>query len=165
MNKFWKYFGIVVGVLVLIFIIMTVWGYSAPHLRKWVFNMRAEKYNREYYKDIAEREEAIRNDNVGGKTPEETIQMFIDALERKDIEGARGLYRIDDRENIYENNDNAKIIADNVRIIINGGEKDCFINLDKNNSCSWKIFDDKSGLYMIIGVEKNEFTGVWKLIR
>ncbi|MBI4134773.1 MAG: hypothetical protein HY471_01540 [Candidatus Sungbacteria bacterium] len=49
-------------------------------------------------KQYKEWEESYRNDPYGGSTPEETLQLFIDALKKGDIELASKYFIIDEQE-------------------------------------------------------------------
>ncbi len=83
-NKYWKF---VVGFLAIIILFAGgyfVWDkYLSPQAKL----DRQNQENYEKYLDWREDfEEAMKNDIYGGKTPEETLKMFIDALKKDDVE-------------------------------------------------------------------------------
>jgi len=47
---------------------------------------------------IAREEQRYKNDKYGGKTPEETYAMFLEALKKKDIELASKYFTLDKQE-------------------------------------------------------------------
>jgi len=77
-----------IGVLLGVYLIYV--GYN-------VFSMRAELS--EYFqvkKILRESEDIYRNDWIGGKTPQETLNMFISALEANDVALATSYFMPDD---------------------------------------------------------------------
>src|SRR3989344_4434656 len=58
-----------------------------------------EKQAREYMEAL---EKAYREDQYGGNTPEETLQLFIDALKKGDTDLAAKYFIIDEQEKIRE---------------------------------------------------------------
>ena len=69
----------------------------------WLFGFILLKY--ENFKEIQSQKEkieqmekTIKNDTYGGKTPEETLQMFIDAVEAGDYELASKYFTVEKRE-------------------------------------------------------------------
>ena len=96
LNKhFWKFFAGLLGILALGF--LAVYGSAiydnSGSLRDW---WNAKKAAREY--------EALKKlyeeDTYGGKTPEETLALFIDALKKGDTDLAAKYVFIDDQEKV-----------------------------------------------------------------
>jgi hypothetical protein len=97
MKKFWKFF---IGFLMIIVLVgggFFVWSnYLSPEAKY----ARQMKKQIEAYQKWEERyEQAMREDTYGGKTPEETLQMFIDALKKGDIELASKYFALNTNEN------------------------------------------------------------------
>jgi len=91
----WKFFG---GFTALIAIGLLIW-YIGVSLSP---EAREERAAREHLKNLQEQYE---NDTFGGETPEETIQLFIEALEAGDIDLATKYFVIDkqaERKKILE---------------------------------------------------------------
>lgn len=72
------------GLVLLAIIAAVVWvGYEIayPEYQQWKFNRWAENFNKGW-------EDYFKNDTYGGKTPEETYNLYIAALKRGDTETA-----------------------------------------------------------------------------
>lgn len=95
-GKFWKFFIGLVVLVVLGAVIFFVWsGYFSPEARQ------ARNTQQNYEKYLAWEKaygDAMREDTYGGKTPEETLRMFIDALKKGDIELASKYFMLDTSE-------------------------------------------------------------------
>src|SRR3989344_4079216 len=79
------------GFFGILFLALVVWSWGA------YFNpeVREKRALIKYFEDI---QEEYRNDTYGGATPEETLQLFIAALEAEDIELASKYFLPDERE-------------------------------------------------------------------
>lgn len=91
----WRQFGrhwIVVFILAVL-AAFVIWGMlkSGPWLREWQNRRAASAFKKQM-------EELYRNDKYGGKTPEETFDMFIAALEKGDVELASKYFVLDKQE-------------------------------------------------------------------
>jgi len=80
---------LLVGVLVLYYLWVTQWSAEAQRAREY-----QEKYERAT-NFIQVMEDALRNDIYGGKTPEETLAMFVAALEEGDIDLASKYFTLE----------------------------------------------------------------------
>src|SRR3989344_3937509 len=67
---------------------------AGPQYLKWVDRYEEAKYKKVYDQYI----EAQKNDTYGGKTPEETFDLFLEALKKNDAELASKYYIIDNQE-------------------------------------------------------------------
>jgi len=75
---------IIYGLVFLAIIAAVVWvGYKVayPEYQQWKFNRWAENFNKGL-------EDYFKNDTYGGKTPQETYALYIEALKRGDTETA-----------------------------------------------------------------------------
>lgn len=97
-----RYFKFIAGFLGII--IVTVGGFfilekyfspSAKSVRQ------LEKQNKAYTQWEEQYKRIIREDVYGGKTPEETLRMFIEALKKEDIELASKYFMLDTNEQPY----------------------------------------------------------------
>jgi len=80
--------GVVFGILILIFI--------GKEVRNYYYQYLAEKYQKEYERIYAQEK---AKDNVGGKTPKECYEKFVEALKNENIELASQFYaRDEDKE-------------------------------------------------------------------
>ena len=93
-TKFWKF---VIGFLAIVLLAaggFFVWNkYFSPQAK--LARQTQENYQK-YLDWQAKYEKAMREDTYGGKTPEETLNMFIDALKKGDIELASKYFMLDD---------------------------------------------------------------------
>ena len=83
-RKYWKF---VLGFLIIIVVVaggFFVWEkYFSPEAK---INRETQKNYQKYLDWQANYEKAMKEDTYGGKTPEETLRMFIEALKKEDIE-------------------------------------------------------------------------------
>jgi len=94
-RKYWKF---VLGFLIIIVVVaggFFVWDKYFSQQAK-LNRQNAENYLK-YFDWQRNYEKAMREDTYGGKTPEETLQMFIEALKREDIELASKYFMLDER--------------------------------------------------------------------
>ncbi len=78
------------GVPVLILVVLAVvWVFTngLPGYKTWQYKRAYEKLSEPYY-----------NDTYGGKTPEETYDLFIDALKKGDVELASKYFEVSSQE-------------------------------------------------------------------
>ncbi len=87
-NHYWKFVGAFLVIIVLGVITVPFIG---NYIKKEETKNNVEATDQLYKRDLAIREQ-LRNDTDGGKTPEETLQMFITALKANDIEKAKLYY-------------------------------------------------------------------------
>src|SRR3989344_4599780 len=76
-----------------IFVVVIIAALAAIYYANYYFS--PEQKALRYY---AELERQYREDTYGGKTPEETLQLFIDALKAGDIELASKYFVVEERE-------------------------------------------------------------------
>ncbi len=168
------------------------WFYGANYQRidKYI-NIAIETYRfnratKQYDAAIKEHDRLWTADTVGGKTPEETMQMFIDALKANDAEKASKLYVVENQSwalDFYKKeltkNGNLNRSRDFYIEIVRNGDFGCS---DANKSCGYsyeriateentydlgggeKLIIPKGGTeYMGIGFQINPYTNVWKI--
>ncbi|MCH7883393.1 hypothetical protein IIA95_03195 [Patescibacteria group bacterium] len=111
---------------------------------------------------LAELERQYAEDTYGGKTPEETLELFIDALKAGDIELASKYFVIDEQEEIK--NDLMQVKQDTgLEQVISRIEK---LKLTKKDSESafFVIVDDKNIVQIQATLGKSG-NGIWKIIK
>lgn len=153
------------GLIVLVGGSYFVWdGYfseSAKYNRQIEQNM--EKYN-EWERNYTK---AMTEDVYGGKTPQETLNMFIDALKKEDVDLASKYFMLNEVGQINQEligdlkkTQEMSQIANMVAIISK-------LNFDKNHSSAdtaWFTSINKEGLVEYSAILKlNEFSKVWKI--
>lgn len=95
-----KYF---IGFLAIIIIVgggFFVWTYYLSPAAK--YQRQIEKQYQAYQQWEEQYKDAMKQDTYGGKTPEETLQMFIEALKKGDIELASKYFIIDTKNSREE---------------------------------------------------------------
>src|SRR3989344_2001636 len=159
LNKhFWKFFAGLLAIVVLGFLV--IYGadfYNNPRiLRDWLEARKTQKQ----YEDLKKLYEA---DTYGGKTPEETLALFIDALKKGDTDLAAKYALPDDRnKELADLQEEYKIDKNFNRLSLQLGllkrtfgenkEEAFFILTDKNNIVTNQV---------ILGKNHN---GVWKIL-
>jgi len=155
-GKIWKLLWAFVALLSLVVIVW--YSIGLVSLGENEEKKAAEEYLKDYY-------ESYEDDPYGGDTPEETIALFIDALEKGDIELA-SKYFIPEKEE----ESNRKIqdlqtqgnLANFIAYIKILGNKYSLIEND-NTQYIFEAFDekDKLVLQLYVGIGLN---GKWKII-
>lgn len=149
-SKAWKF---ILGFFSIIGASMVVWYltlYFSPE-------MRQQREAQEYWEDL---QAEYENDTYGGETPEETLALFIDALEKGDIELASKYTLPEDREELRSDLNTAK----------QGGALAAVIErvrnlelLNKNSKSAYFVLRDEGGnIKSQIVLDKNG-NGVWKI--
>ncbi|MEW5805281.1 MAG: hypothetical protein AB1721_00925 [Patescibacteria group bacterium] len=118
-------------------------------------------------------EKAMREDVYGGKTPEETLNLFIDALKKGDIELASKYFALNTNENSeyyleydpkWKRGLELTKEANKLDEVI---EKLSFVKPDKERITSeedFKFILEKNGEILgYINLELNPYSGVWKI--
>jgi hypothetical protein len=157
MSKLKKIF-LIVAILVAAGFLL--WGAS------WLFQYYQYRTGPEYQaqKYIKEMEKKYREDAYGGSTPEETLNLFIDALKKGDIDLASKYFVIDKQEEWKRKLDESKKVGNIDKFVSllekintkeNGKEllKDSYqFTYSLNNDTPW-----------IIDLAINPFTNKWKI--
>ncbi len=106
-------------------------------------------------------EKPYREDIYGGDTPEETLQMFLDALRKGDIELAAKYIDVDHREKEYEylkdlknSNKFNEIVAEYSKL-----KKDEVLSEDLVTFATYR----NGELFLLVSLERNTFTNKWKI--
>lgn len=158
-----------VGVLVLAFGALYLKGYlewKGEGYAGDVHNAVSGMYAMYLKNQSANLEAAYRADTYGGETPEETLRLFVEALEKKDFELAAKYFVIENREE-YLNE---------IKMGIQSGGNDFFASAYRNGRVVPPGGVGSSGIYEIevfppgddiaFGVRliENEFTSKWKIL-
>lgn len=142
----------VLGVFVLFFLV----DYSGVLLSS---DAKAEREIMRYYEDL---EKQYANDTYGGSTPEETLEMFIAALEAGDIELASKYFLVDEREEIIL--DLEKVRNDGILLDVIVRIRSLSLNLsNKDNFSAYFIQTDENNVVEFEIVLKKNQNDVWKI--
>ncbi len=163
-------FGIIFVLIVLV-IFSSVLIYKKYKQNK--FNQQQLENYQNYLNWEKRYEEAMKNDTYGGKTPEETLQMFIEALQKEDIELASKYFALNTNEK-SEYYLTRKEWEEGLRKIKEKGEIGKIVNIllkvkpDKNAAISkdyyvFTVKDESGNVLVDIDMIFNKFSGVWKI--
>lgn len=149
----WQYgkLGVIILGIVVLFLA------AIPGLRffnKWRAERAAHQLEQELLRPYME-------DTVGGKTPEETFGMFLEALKKEDVELAAKYFVIDKQEewrkdlkNIKQNKTLEEMIADLSRPYTRENFSDTTVN--------FHIANEKNQLIALVSITKQP-NGIWKM--
>lgn len=115
---------------------------------------------------LAAYKQAMREDIYGGKTPEETLRLFVSALRAGDVQLAGSYFLLDTRlsrekwimqlQEIKNNNLLARM-ADDI-------EKDAKPTMSSyQGDAGYELLNKDGTVGVVIDMEFNPFSGVWKL--
>jgi len=97
-SKYWKFavgfFGVIIGILIL----YTAGFWAVYYYKQWQGQRAVQKLAVELERIEKEDYERAMADTYGGKTPQETLQMYIDAVEKGDYELASKYFIEENRE-------------------------------------------------------------------
>ncbi len=117
----------------------------------------SEKQMQRYYKKL---EEAYKQDTYGGKTPEETIKLFVDALKAGDIELASKYFVVEKQGEMLEQFKAAK--NKSLDLLINDLEKNK-TGVNMGNKYRFRTYDDNGVAEFSFDLIFNESTKIWKI--
>ena len=93
MKRFWKFF---IGFLVIIIVVgggYFLWDrYFSPQAK---YLRKITEGQKQYQQVVEEYKKELKADTYGGKTPEETLKMFVAALRKGDVDLASKYFFID----------------------------------------------------------------------
>ena len=148
-------------------------GLAGIALLAWLWSVASNEYQSyQWQKRTDALQEAMigpyRTDTYGGKTPEETWAMFLDALKKKDVELASKYFEVD-KQIGWKNTLNTTINANKLDIVIknllNPIKKDSSVSTADKAYYNYSFFDQTSGkiLKNSLVFSLNYYTKVWKI--
>ena len=162
---FWKFMIAFAAIILLVLAGYWLWNNRLSPEAKESREMQAN-----YDRAIAHQqqlEEAMRNDTYGGKTPEETLQLFTEALRKNDIELAYKYFILEEngerdpkwREGLIKTKDAGKLqeVADS----LSGAEPD-LTGRAYENDYKFSVYKNNE-FEGYIDMELNQYSGVWKI--
>lgn len=152
----------VLAIIVILFILITVLGYFEPQYREYKYNLAI----RDAERIIKANEEALKNDKDGGKTPEETFDLFLTALKKGDIELASRYYELPSQPKVLESlkdelekNGSLQKSIDYFTEVRTKGTKQCN---ERGDGCTFE-YRGSDGYNRFFDVGLNDLGGVWKM--
>ena len=182
-KKFW----IPVAVIVFVLSFLTAYGAYRDRVVLYFQERREARLLQETERVLAEIDAAYRSDFDGGKTPEETVELFIAALQNKDMKQASKYYELSVQpkalaglEEEFREKGNYQLSIDYFTEVKTKGEKKCN---ERGDGCTFEYiyFLDKQTEFKIRGTndtliipaggesqrsidtERSKYTQVWKI--
>src|SRR3989344_807681 len=153
------------------FLLIAVAGYISGNVTK--YNLDVRKADQAVERFQGSLEEPYKKDIYGGKTPEETWEMYIDALKKGDIELASKYYEVGSQEKIKQalfkgqEKDDLKLYLERLSAPLQkDGSLPDFILANKERAYYYYMVKDiETGEMMKNTVEMylNPYTKVWKI--
>lgn len=153
-----------------LFSVFFVW-FLSPQMRE---ARQLKKGLEGFNKAIKTEEQKYVSDTYGGTTPEETYQLFLEALKKQDIELTSKYFILDKQETYKQfftdikNNDKwDEMIEDLLKLDNQKGE------MKENNTYVIRVYNDEHYLiaqatlripFSFIGTEKKPLTNIWKIV-
>lgn len=190
-KKIFKILIYVVAVLIVICLMFGVYGAYLPQIDSYFAKIKQEKDDQINAKKEKEFIDMLKNDTFGGKTPEETFDMFLTALKAGDIEKASKYYvnwkqekALDNLKKEFKEKGNLNLVIANLTDIREKGEKSCSeLELEELGGCTFEykyittenkfskfaesedivFFPKGSRRSKIIDFEFNKFANIWKI--
>ncbi len=158
-SKLWIYSSVFLGIIIIVGGGYLVWSnYLSPEIR-------AAREHQKLYEEtlglVEQYQEAMRNDTYGGTTPQETLDLFVEALENDDLEMASKYFVLNDdgtRDPIIL--ENLKILRDNGEII------EVMATIEKLEYSETRSYEGTAWFYSgdhSILIKLNEHSKVWKI--
>mgnify|MGYP001571083277 CR=1 FL=1 len=107
--------------------------------------------------------QAQNKDTYGGKTPEETLSLFVDALKKGDVKLASKYFVLDKQKemekelSVGKQNDVLKLLIGDLE---KENKKTCY---DYRKACEFTTFDDNNVAEFSFVLSLNELTNIWKI--
>lgn len=118
------------------------------------------QYQAQKYLD--EMEKKYREDTYGGNTPEETLQLFIDALKKGDTDLASKYFVVEKQEEWRGKLEVGKK-NDTLTLLIKDLEKEKFGNKLSDNRYRFSTYDKNNVAEFSFDLIVNPFTNKWKI--
>ena len=171
-RKLWKF--VVVFLAIILIAVAGYWAWTA-YLSPEAKRSRAatENYERLYKGLVTDFEDAMKADTWGGKTPQETLDLFIDALRKGDVELASKYFLIETTVNdpnyltrnewvlaLEQAKEDGRL--DEIADLVSRATPD-IENRAYEEDYKFAIFDDSKKLDGYINMQLNTSSGVWKI--
>ena len=162
-----KFLIILIGIIAVIITAYLVWNSF--------FNQEArdrrenEKRYNQFFQALSDGENKQREDTYGGKTPQETIDLFVSALEKDDLELASKYFSLTVEGKtdpkwlsiLQKGKNEGKITA--VVEALKFSVEDKTASINSQNHAIFKTKDNQGNLIIDIGLSLNEFSNIWKI--
>jgi hypothetical protein len=126
-------------------------------------NALANAYMQMQEKKAADLKAAYQADTYGGATPEETLRLFVEALEKKDYVLASKYYRVEDQSRALQDLEaaNTNDHIETYMAILNGAKEGVLYT--NRSTYEFRFFDDTHNQIHVEQLMLNSETKTWKL--
>jgi len=154
-------------VIIVLFGVSGTLGVIKERIQRTIDTYKTQKAIEQFYQGLDEYYQKFAEDTYGGKTPQETLNMFIEALEKGDIDLAAKYFAMDD-------NLSRKMWEDGLRAQAESGKIQELINIAKQfkpaskqsgvtSTYEFVIIEDNGMVEYSVEMEFNQYSGVWKI--
>ena len=164
-RRYWKFIAVFLGIMIIAVGGFFVWNkYFSPQAK---LNRQTQENYQKYLDWQKNYEKAMTEDTYGGKTPEETLKMFIEALKKEDVETASKYFLLDENGNVDQKWARAlqdTKVAGKFQDLANSLLK-ATPDLETRTSpedFKFKIYEGGT-LKVYINMQLNKYSGVWKI--
>ncbi len=157
-------------IIIILIIFLTIgggYGILKERVQRVVAAYKTQKAIKQFNQGLNEYYQKFAEDTYGGKTPQETLDMFIEALEKGDIDLASKYFALDDNLSRKKWEDGLKKVQEEGKI------EEIIKELKKAQPSSSQPGYEEAYEFMILGknglathsveMEYNEYSGVWKI--
>ena len=185
----------VVGVIIAVLAFLWFLGAYGYQIQNYFIQKSQEKYLAQIEENRARLLEAQKNDTYGGKTPEETLDLYVTALKAGDIELASKYYEVSAEnpalqknefevlKRVYNEDGNLNIAIENLKNILNSKFKKFNSDSEFVVTYEYITLEDATSTSVVNGTEYswlvpkgeresisivlrlNPYTKVWKIIQ
>ena len=156
-RKYWKFVAGFLGIIIGVFVLTNVGLWLWQSYNQWQGEKRVERLAQELKRLEQENYQRAMADTYGGKTPQETLQMYIEAVEKGDYELASKYFIGEKREKELESFTGAtqEFIKKYINLVKESSHKDGTYDLEKK----YFSINKPIGIRMIFYPN-----GIWKII-
>jgi len=155
-----------VCVVIILFGVSGAFGLIKERIQRTIDTYKTQKAIEQFYQGLDEYYQKFAEDTYGGKTPQETLDMFIEALENGDIDLAAKYFAMDDNLSRKKWEDGLKQAQQEGRItqIVEELKRAQSNNKeDSPNYYQFAVFNANGMVKQTIYMEFNQYSGVWKI--
>ncbi len=156
-----------VCVVIILFGVSGAFGFIKERIQRTIDTYKTQKAIEQFYQGLDEYYQKFAEDTYGGKTPQETLDMFIEALEKGDIDLAAKYFAMDDNlsRKKWEDGLKAQAEAGKIQELINIVKqfKPALKQSSVTSTYEFVIIGDGGMVEYSIEMEFNQYSGVWKI--
>jgi len=159
----------IIWFIVLLFgVYALIWVYENYFSEKAKETKQQQKNYEKYLAWKSSYEKAMSEDTYGGKTPEETLNLFVEALKKEDLELASKYFVLNSNgerdpkwlEALQKTKEAGKLKE--VIELLSKAKPD-YENISNKEDFKFKSYDNNGKLKAYVDLEFNKYSGIWKI--